>query len=87
MAAIVRQRELDNDVFRNIEPEAKDEWRTNPYHGYVEHVASQRVGQPLVPANTELKRWFREPVVDVKISPASLKTYMQSKAHEFPIIC
>lgn len=87
IAVIKRAREVAAaTAIRPTTPEFEEAWRQNPIHGYAQHVASQRVEQPLLVANTELERWFREPVVDTNISHADMKVYMQRIAHEFPII-
>jgi hypothetical protein len=68
------------------EEEGQEDWRNNPYHGYADHVARQRQHAPELGLITEWERWYREPVLDIEITHEEMRDYMQSKAHEFPII-
>ena len=65
-----------------VDPEA---WKLDPLDGYAAFVADDRVGTLVLPANTEVERWLREPVL-LNPTHEEMKAYMLAKAHEFPII-
>lgn len=65
--------------------EGQEQWRVNPHYGYTEFLNAQRI-QPIALADTEVQRWYREPVLPSSTTPEQLRSFLQSRAYDFPII-
>jgi hAT family C-terminal dimerisation region len=83
-----RQQAENTQPSRSPTPEDPEAWRLDPYNGFDAFVADRQQMINIAGAgpNTEVERWFREPLLHRKATPEEQKAFIQSKIYDFPII-